>query len=166
MMNNYGYLNTTIGLLEIEEQNKKIMKIHLVSKRKRKENKTEIIEKCKKELNEYFLESRKTFDFEIELIGTKFQKQVWKCLLQIPYGKTVSYSDIATMIVNPKAIRAVGKAIHNNPLLIVVPCHRVIGKNGHLTGFACGLDIKEKLLEIEKIRIAILYKKKTYAKLK
>lgn len=150
MMNNYGYLNTTIGLLEIEENNKKIIKIHLVSKQERKEIKTEIIEECKKQLREYFLENRKTFDFEIELIGTNFQKQVWNSLLQIPYGKTVSYSDIAKMIDNPKAVRAVAGAIHNNLLLIVVPCHRVIGKNGQLTGFACGLDIKEKLLEIEK----------------
>lgn len=149
-MNNYGYLETNIGLIEIEEKDEKIIKIHLVAERKEKEKKTKVIEKCKKELNEYFLGIRKTFDLEIELIGTNFQKQVWKSLLQIPYGKTVSYLDIATMIENPKAVRAVGGVVHNNPLLIIIPCHRVIGKNGQLTGFACGLDVKQKLLDLEK----------------
>ncbi len=149
-MPNYDYLETPIGLLEIEEQSFKITKITLVTRREKPVGKTLLLEKCKKELTEYFLGVRKDFDMEIELIGTEFQKQVWRELLKIPYGKTVSYSEIALAIQNPKAVRAVGGAIHHNPLLIIVPCHRVIGKNGSLTGFACGIEVKEKLLQLEK----------------
>lgn len=149
-MQNYDYLETPIGLLEIEEQSSKITNITLVTRREKPVGKTLLLEKCKKQLTEYFLRVRKDFDMEIELIGTEFQKQVWHELLKIPYGKTVSYSEIALAIQNPKAVRAVGGAIHHNPLLIIVPCHRVIGKNGSLTGFACGIEVKEKLLQLEK----------------
>ena len=101
------------------------------------------------ELEEYFSSKRKTFDFPLELKGTNFQRAVWKALLKIPYGTTKSYQDIAKEINRPKAVRAVGAANRANPLPIVVPCHRVIGKDGNLTGFRGGLKLKEALLKLE-----------------
>lgn len=89
------------------------------------------------------------------MIGTEFQKKVWKELLNIPYGETRSYKDIAIAIGNGKACRAVGNANNKNPIAIIVPCHRVVGSNGSMTGYAGGLDIKEKLLKIEKYNIKI-----------
>ncbi|QLH36887.1 MAG: methylated-DNA--[protein]-cysteine S-methyltransferase [Parachlamydiaceae bacterium] len=106
--------------------------------------------KAEKQLKEYFDREREAFDLSLEPIGTSFQKEVWDALKTIPYGKTLSYSQIAEKIKRPKAIRAVGTAIGKNPLSIVVPCHRVIGANGQLRGFAGGLDIKAKLLNLEK----------------
>jgi len=92
---------------------------------------------------------RKNFTAAITLHGTAFQQSVWQALLEIPHGETVSYSDIAERIGNPKAVRAVGTAIGANPMLIIVPCHRVIGKNGSLTGFRGGLEMKIQLLDLE-----------------
>lgn len=103
-----------------------------------------------KELTEYYQGIRKEFSFPIKLIGTTFQVSVWEKLLDIPYGKTVSYQDIAVKINNIKGVRAVGGAIGKNPLLIRVPCHRVIGKDGSLTGFGGGIPLKIKLLDLEK----------------
>lgn len=102
------------------------------------------------QLQEYFEGKRKNFDFSYELNGTEFQMKVWKALLDIPYGETKSYKDIATTIGNPKACRAVGMANNKNPISIVVPCHRVIGTSGKLVGYAGGLDMKKDLLEMEK----------------
>lgn len=102
-----------------------------------------------KELIEYMEGKRKEFTMPLDLHGTPFQQSVWKALQEIPFGQTVSYSDIAERIQNPKSVRAVGAAIGANPLLITVPCHRVIGKNGNLTGFRGGLDMKKQLLALE-----------------
>lgn len=103
-----------------------------------------------KQLTEYEMGSRKIFDLPLHLIGTDFQKQVWNALLEIPYGETRSYQEIAIRIGKPKALRAVGGACNRNPIGIIVPCHRVIGKNGSLTGYAGGLSYKELLLNHEK----------------
>lgn len=100
-------------------------------------------------LVEYLRGKRRIFDGPIDLHGTTFQRSVWDALREIPFGTTQSYSDIAHRIQNPKAVRAVGGAIGANPLLIVVPCHRVIGKNGDLTGFREGLSMKVRLLQLE-----------------
>ena len=102
------------------------------------------------ELIDYMEGNRKEFTVPLDLHGTPFQKSVWKALQEIPYGQTVSYSDIAERIQNPKSVRAVGAAIGANPLLITVPCHRVIGKNGNLTGFRGGLEMKKQLLALER----------------
>jgi len=102
-----------------------------------------------KQIEEYLKGQRKTFDIPLDLRGTDFQMAVWHALLEISYGTTKSYSEIAKEINRPKAVRAVGSAIGTNPVPIVVPCHRVIGKDGSLTGFAGGLKIKQQLLEIE-----------------
>ncbi len=101
------------------------------------------------QIREYLDGKRKFFDFPYELHGTEFQKKSWKALCNIPYGETRSYKEIATAIGNPKASRAVGMANHDNPIWIVVPCHRVIATNGKLTGYAGGLDMKEALLKLE-----------------
>lgn len=101
------------------------------------------------QLTEYFNGERKVFDFPFSIKGTEFQKKVFKALLDIPYGETRTYKEIAEKIGNPKASRAVGMANHNNPISIAVPCHRVIGKNGKLIGYAGGLDMKEFLLQLE-----------------
>lgn len=103
-----------------------------------------------KQLTEYENGKRKVFELPLHLIGTDFQKQVWNALLEIPYGETRSYQEIAVRIGKPKALRAVGGACNRNPIGIIVPCHRVIGKNGSLTGYAGGLSYKELLLKHEK----------------
>jgi len=102
------------------------------------------------ELAEYFQGSRKQFNIPFDYQGTAFQQDVWKALCEIPYGETKSYSDIANQIQRPAAVRAVGAAIGANPILITIPCHRVIGKNGSLTGYRGGMEMKTKLLQLEK----------------
>ena len=103
----------------------------------------------RQQLNEYFAGERKDFDLPLQVTGTEFQVQVLEELQTIPYGETTSYGDIATRIGRPKAVRAVGAANGRNPLPIVIPCHRVIGSSGDLTGFGGGLNLKEALLRLE-----------------
>ena len=111
-----------------------------------------LTDKTAKQLNEYFAGKRKQFDLPLKPHGTKFQLAVWKALSEIPYGETRSYKDIAVAINNPKACRAVGLANNKNPVWIVIPCHRVIGSNGTLTGYGGGLKMKQRLLDLEKNR--------------
>ncbi|MGZ4841387.1 MAG: methylated-DNA--[protein]-cysteine S-methyltransferase [Candidatus Angelobacter sp.] len=101
------------------------------------------------QLDAYFRGELRDFTCELDLIGTKFQKDCWQALLRIPYGKTCSYAEIARAIGRPHAFRAVGQANHDNPIAIIVPCHRVLGANGMLTGYGGGLSTKEKLLRLE-----------------
>ncbi len=101
------------------------------------------------QLEEYFAGRRQTFDLELAAMGTEFQRDVWGELCRIPYGKTISYGELARRIDRPKAVRAVGQANGRNPIPIVVPCHRVIGATGTLTGFGGGLPTKRALLELE-----------------
>lgn len=110
---------------------------------------TELLALAFQEITEYLSGARKSFDLPLSASGTEFQQEVWRALLTIPYGETRSYSQIAAQIGRPKAVRAVGMANHNNPLAIVVPCHRVIGKDGSLTGYGGGLDKKRFLLSLE-----------------
>jgi len=104
------------------------------------------------QLLEYFAGTRRDFDLPIALHGTEFQKRAWHALLTIPYGETRSYSEQAILIGNPNAVRAVGRTNGLNPIGIVVPCHRVIGKSGKLTGYAAGLEVKRFLLNLERAR--------------
>jgi methylated-DNA-[protein]-cysteine S-methyltransferase len=108
-----------------------------------------ILAETERQLGEYFAGRRTTFDLPLEPEGTPFQKKVWQALSQIPFGRTVSYRDIATAVGDPKACRAVGAANGRNPIPIVVPCHRVIGASGKLTGFGGGLENKSLLLALE-----------------
>jgi methylated-DNA-[protein]-cysteine S-methyltransferase len=108
-----------------------------------------ILLETERQLKEYFAGARNRFELELDFAGTDFQKKVWQALLTIPFGETRSYSQIATQIGNPKAVRAVGAANGRNPISIVAPCHRVIGASGGLTGFAGGLEAKQYLLALE-----------------
>lgn len=111
-----------------------------------------ILLKTAQQLNEYFAGKRQQFDLPLDFEGTAFQQQVWRALLTIPFGETRSYKQIAEQIGNVKALRAVGAANGKNPISIIAPCHRVVGANGKLVGFAGGLENKEILLKIEKLQ--------------
>ena len=108
-----------------------------------------VLLEAERQLNDYFGRKRKTFGLKLDFAGTEFQKKVWAALLTIPFGETRSYAQIARQIKRPRAVRAVGAAIGRNPISIVAPCHRVIGSNGELTGFAGGLETKSCLLALE-----------------
>lgn len=154
----YKIYDFEIGELAICEENGKIVLVNVVKTKEDIEEmaknsiqkETSLIKNTKQQLDEYFAGKRKKFDIPIKLDGTDFQIKVWKELLKIPYGETCSYLDIAKCIGNPKASRAVGMANNKNKIIIIVPCHRVIGSNKKLVGYACGLDVKEKLLELER----------------
>ena len=111
---------------------------------------TELILQCKMQLDEYFRGERKTFDLPLAPKGTDFQKKVWNALQKIPYGETRTYGEIAAAVGNPKGARAVGMANNKNPIGIIIPCHRVVGANGKLVGYAGGMDKKEWLLQLER----------------
>ncbi|WP_294675885.1 methylated-DNA--[protein]-cysteine S-methyltransferase [uncultured Fluviicola sp.] len=110
---------------------------------------TELLNETKSQLNEYFAKERTTFDLPLLFVGSDFQKSVWEKLLTIPYGKTVSYLELSRILGDEKAIRAVATANGANAISIIVPCHRVIGSDGSLTGYAGGLNAKQKLLQLE-----------------
>ena len=113
---------------------------------------TDALRNAAKQINEYLDGKRKTFDIALEPNGTDFQKKVWEELRKVPYGTTVTYGQLAAKIGKPKAARAVGSAMNKNPILIVQPCHRVVGSDGSLTGFAIGLDVKKRLLDLEGVK--------------
>jgi len=115
------------------------------------ENNTEIIEKTRAELDEYFHGNRKEFDVPLQMVGTDFQKSVWEALLRVPFGTTSTYLQLAKNIKNEKAVRAVAAANGANSMSIIIPCHRIIGSNGELVGYAGGLPIKKRLLKLEQI---------------
>lgn len=108
-----------------------------------------VLDEAERQLAEYFRGERQVFDLPLQPKGTPFQLADWQALREIPYGETVSYGDIARRIGRPKAFRAVGMANHSNPISIIVPCHRVIGSDGKLTGYGGGLEVKRQLLELE-----------------
>ena len=113
------------------------------------EEDTEVLGETRKELDEYLRGERKVFDVPLLMLGSDFQKSVWKALLEIPYGKTASYLELAKKIGNEKAVRAVANANGANAIGIIIPCHRIIGSDGSLTGYGGGLPLKKKLLELE-----------------
>lgn len=114
-----------------------------------REEKTELTDEAARQLDEYFRGKRRMFDLPLSFHGTPFQQKVWNALLEIPYGETRSYADIAARIGSPKAARAVGGANGSNSIIIIVPCHRVIAANSALGGYSGGLDVKRKLLTLE-----------------
>jgi len=114
------------------------------------ENETPLIKAAWKQLSEYFAGKRTVFNVPLDVQGTDFQIRVWNALTTIPYGETRSYQQVAAITNCPKGARAVGMANNRNPISIIIPCHRVIGANGSLTGYAAGLQVKQKLLQIEK----------------
>ena len=153
-MSNLFFYETDLGIIGIRDNNNAITEV-FYSKSKINDHlkETPLIRECFNQLKEYFQGTRREFTIPIEAEGSEFQKKVWKALLDIPYGQTRTYKEIAIAIGNEKACRAVGMANNRNPISIIIPCHRVIGANGKLVGYGGGLDIKEKLLNIEKIDI-------------
>jgi methylated-DNA-[protein]-cysteine S-methyltransferase len=144
-----GYYNSPVGDLMIASEGEKITGVSFVTGERAGGNPTPVIEQCIAELDEYFFRGRKFFSVELALSGTDFQNKVWNELLTIPYGKTISYLELALRMGDINSIRAVGLANGQNPIAILVPCHRVIGKNGDLVGYAGGLDKKIWLLQHE-----------------
>lgn len=149
MISHYTY-ETGLGSVTFIEEDGALLAISMQRSLEGVEKETSLTKEAYAQLSEYLNGKRKTFDLPFKMRGTQFQLQVWNALLDIPYGETRSYKQIAEAIGNPKAVRAVGMANNRNPLLIIVPCHRVIGKNGSLVGYGEGLEMKEFLLRLEK----------------
>ena len=152
-MENIYFYETIIGPLGIKDNGRSIIEIFFNKEEIPKNlelKETPLIRSTFAQLEEYFQGKRKDFDIPMEAKGTEFQQSVWKELIKIPYGQTTSYGEIAKRIGNPKASRAIGMANNRNPISIIIPCHRVIGSSGKLVGYGGGLDIKEKLLKLEK----------------
>ena len=149
MIYQYSY-ETKLGSVTIVEEDGALLAITTHRTYEGIKQETPLINEAYRQLSEYLLGERKRFDLPLNPHGTVFQQQVWKALCDIPYGETRSYKQIAEAIGNPKAVRAVGMANNRNPLLIVVPCHRVIGANGKLVGYGAGIEKKEFLLKLEK----------------
>jgi methylated-DNA-[protein]-cysteine S-methyltransferase len=150
-MKSICYYDSPIGRLRIAEDGTGITEITLLRSEAEAtaQYETELLKTAVRQLEEYFAGRRKEFDLPLSLKGTPFQLSVWEALRTIPYGRTCSYQQIAAQVGNAKACRAVGMANNRNPVMIVVPCHRVIGKNGAMVGFGCGLEVKEYLLGLE-----------------
>lgn len=146
----YGYYNSPIGTLEIVASDNAIISAMFVDEGQEDSKQPEILRQALIQFEEYFNGTRKDFDLKCEVQGTVFQEKVWNALTQIPYGETWSYKQQAIQIGNEKASRAVGKANSKNLISIIIPCHRVIGSNKSLTGYAGGLSRKQWLLEHEK----------------
>lgn len=153
------YLETKLGKIGIVEENCKISKIIIENNKIKDFNRndstyvkkdTKLLLEAEKQLKEYFEGKRKEFSLPLEKNGTDFQKKVWNALKKIPYGETRTYKDIAKVIGNEKASRAVGMANNKNNIPIIIPCHRVIGSNGSLIGYALGLEAKKYLLDLER----------------
>lgn len=148
---------TENGLCFIGSQDDKFEELNIWARKKLPQHtlicNPDYLQAYKKEIIEYLESKRETFTFSTDAYGTDFQLSVWNAVREIPYGKTYSYSDIAETIQKPTAVRAVATAIAANPLLITIPCHRVIGKNGKLTGFRGGLEMKKELLTLEKSQV-------------
>lgn len=144
-----SYYKSPIGILEIICQNDELISLKLVDKEQLPTVETNFIKNIQHQLDEYFSGIRKSFDIKTNPKGTAFQKLVWKELLKIPYGMTKSYSEIAENIGNRKAQRAVGSTCNKNPIMIIIPCHRVVSKNGELGGFAYEKTVKQNLLNLE-----------------
>jgi methylated-DNA-[protein]-cysteine S-methyltransferase len=152
-MKKYYIFNIKICNLFIAEENGSVCCVSFCKDKIPKgfeKGETPLIIKTVKQIDEYFNKKRSIFNLPLAPHGTDFQVKVWKALQTIPYGETRSYGEIAAVIGNPKACRAVGMANNRNPIAIIIPCHRVIGHDGSLTGYAGGLKIKQKLLDLEK----------------
>ena len=145
------YLESPLGLVEFKASEKGISQVIFCGDQKKIANTNKITDYCKAQLKEYFAGQRKVFDMPLDAKGTDFQQAVWACLLKIPFGKTLSYLDIAKLVDRPKGSQAVGGANGRNPISIIVPCHRVVGSKGSLTGYAGGIARKLWLLEHEGI---------------
>lgn len=153
---NVWYINSMLGTLRLEEEDDALCGVQLcpdgvpdLEPLPRKVCETPLLQETEEQLNEYFAGARREFDLPLAPKGTAFQKAVWAEMNKIPYGEVRTYGQLAAALGKPKATRAVGGACHCNPIAIIQPCHRVVGVNGSLTGYAYGLEVKEYLLELE-----------------
>lgn len=147
----FWHISSPIGDLTLTEEEGALTGLYFGRlSRPGEEGPTALLEETARQLREYFAGQRREFDLPLRLRGTAFQMQVWKALQAIPYGEVRTYGEIARAIGKPKACRAVGMANHKNPISIIVPCHRVVGAGGSLTGYGGGLENKRFLLELEK----------------
>lgn len=152
-MNGYAIYDYPFGQLKIGYEDDIITLIGPVKDQtdlKDQGEKTPLTDQVFQQITEYLAGKRKTFSINYRLSGTPFQERVWHVLERIPYGETRSYKEVAETIGNPKAVRAIGGANNKNPIMIVVPCHRVLGADGSLTGYAGGIAMKQALVELEK----------------
>jgi len=149
MQTSYAYCDSPIGLVEIGGTPEGITSLLFVEERRPEITTNEMCEEAARQISEYFAGTRQEFDLPVQLSGTEFQRQVWQELRSISFGQTVSYGDLARAIGKPSAVRAVGAANGDNPVSIIVPCHRVIGSDGGLTGYGGGLPRKQWLLKHE-----------------
>jgi methylated-DNA-[protein]-cysteine S-methyltransferase len=152
---NFDVLVSDTGVREIFINKKQSLSVHSSALRISPDDK--IVFNVFKQLKEYFNRERKEFDVSLEFIGTEFQKKVWNELAKIPYGETISYGELANRMGDKNLMRAVAAANGANPIPIIIPCHRVIGADGSLTGYGGGLDVKQKLLELEGSRSISLF---------
>jgi len=148
--NKVAYYNSPIGLLEIQSAEGELLSLHFKDNKRYEENQEALLLETKKQLEQYFKGKRKDFKLPLRIEGTEFQKMVWKQLLEIPYGSTFSYKDVAEAISNDKAYRAVGNANNRNSIPLIIPCHRVTASNGKIGGYGAGVWRKKWLLEHEK----------------
>jgi methylated-DNA-[protein]-cysteine S-methyltransferase len=143
--------SSPIGTIEIIGTEQGIEALHFARRKSSRRSRTDsFLKEVLSQIDEYFRGQRRIFSLKLRLEGTEFQKRVWRELMKIPYGRTVSYGDVAAAVGRPKAARAVGQANHSNPISIIVPCHRIIGGNGHLVGYGGGIWRKKWLLAHEK----------------
>ena len=143
--------DTPIGAVRLTEEGGSIIRIELTNAADAVHTSpTPLLHESAQQILAFLNGERRQLDFPIRMMGTPFQQRVWRALMQIPYGTTRTYGEIASAIGNPRASRAVGMACNKNPLLLIVPCHRVVGANGKLIGFAYGTEAKRWLLELEK----------------
>ena len=150
----YCWYDSPIGILKIAEDDQGITEVSFQEERGADQKEGSLyLEMTLRQLEEYFAGTRRSFDVPLSLKGTEFQKNVWHALMSISYGKTVSYQDIAAMIGNEKASRAIGNANHHNPVVIIVPCHRVIRADGSIGGYGGGIERKKYLLNLEGIKL-------------
>mgnify|MGYP002714835534 FL=1 len=160
MQLSFMYMLTPVGQLKLVANETALVAVLWQNENPKRVRLEELLEQhdhpilceAQQQLAEYFAGTRQQFDLPLDFDGTYFQKQVWQALLQIPYGETRSYKQIAEQLGNPKAVRAVGAASGKNPISIIAPCHRVIGASGKLVGFAGGLDNKQILLKLEQLQ--------------
>ena len=148
-MTTYAFYQSPFGLLKIGAADGKVILVGIVSKQDEAHQPTPLSAEVYRQLQEYFAGKRTVFTVPYALNGTSFQQAVWEQIAKIPYGQTVTYKDIAQAIDKPRAFQATGRAVGANPLAILIPCHRVVGSNGELTGYAFGLEMKKTLLNLE-----------------
>ena len=151
------FYQTEIGKIGVAEENGAVTNVffgNTVVPKEYELKETPLLLLASKELKEYLSGTRRAFSLPLNPQGTPFEQEVWRALLTIPYGETRTYGEIAKAVGRPKACRAVGRANGLNPISIFIPCHRVVGKNGTLTGYAGGLQLKEQLLQLEQAKLA------------